>query len=70
MKVKILVQLNEGRTAVFKNRIRSPRDIARMVGLDKFFDRSVERERNQRFMDADQAEDEEMMNRLYDREDF
>lgn len=41
-----------------------------MVGLDKFFDRSVERERNQRFMDADRVEDEEMMNRLYDREDF
>ena len=70
MKAKVMVQLNEGRTAEIKNRIRSPRDIARMLGVDGFIERAEKADRNRRFMDVDQVEDEEMMNRLADGEDF
>lgn len=41
-----------------------------MLGVDGFIERSEKADRNRRFMDVDQVEDEEMMNRLADGEDF
>jgi hypothetical protein len=63
-------KLNESRVVGIENRIRSPKDIARMLGIYGFINRGMKMARNRQFMDADQVENEEMMNRLGDGEDF
>lgn len=66
---KILIQLNEGYKPMRLGKT-SPRDMARLIGIDKLLDRYSEERRNSRFMEGDSVEDEEMMNRLFDGEDF
>lgn len=68
-KSKVLVRLDEGVTHELNTHV-TPRDVARILGIDKMLDRNQKRHRNEKFMEGDRVEDEEMMNRLKDGEDF
>ena len=68
-KSKVLVRLDEGATHELNTHV-TPRDVARILGIDKMLDRNQKRRRNEKFMASDRVEDEEMMNRLKDGEDF
>lgn len=66
---KVLIQLDEGYKPMNLGKT-SPRFMAKLIGIDKLLDRYEESQRNSRFMEDDSVEDEEMMNRLFDGEDF
>lgn len=68
-KSKVLVRLDEGVTHEIGGRV-TPRDVARILGIEKMLDRGDARKRNAKFMSPDDVENEEMMNRLEDGEDF
>jgi hypothetical protein len=70
MKSKVYIQLNEGFVPMKRGRI-TPEDVAEILGLGRNAYRRAKRfERNKKFMDYDQAENEDMMSRLEDGEEF
>lgn len=68
-KSKVFVRLDEGVMHELGGHV-TPRDVAKILGIDKMLDRKQRRRRNERYMESDAVEDEEMMNRLEDGEDF
>lgn len=68
-KSKVFVRLDEGVTQEIGGMV-TPRDVARILGIEKMLDRQGAKNKNRRFMEEDDVENEEMMSRLRDGEDF